>query len=336
MGRASMAFVASNEPLSLLETAPRAIEMIGDDLARVGVHSKEDIAAALVLDNQAARQFSSESQLISDDHNLLAWAASRVGEDWALKQPIAEAIAPYDVLPDIPDDFDTDLLARRLAQRKALPRAKSLIDTLAEPAKSSALGWVALDNGRTHAAIQRFQRALKQDPNHAGAAAGLALADPARANLENLPPETRVLLTGRSFLIENDWLALLELDELLATWPPGSLLYPEAARLRITWRLIEGTPSRAEEALAIANELVTRSSRVEDLLLRAEAAGRSGLDNHAWSTLERIRRLIQGRPNSAAITERAVGISFLLDDIEGAKDTLEGLKAIREGTKGPR
>ncbi len=326
IGSASMAFVASNAPLPLLETTSGALVVAKEELARIGVHTVEDVAVTLVLDNDAAREFSAGAKRISDDHNSLAWAASRVGGNWSRKEPIQDAIRPYDVLPDQVTSYESDLVVRRLFQRRARKRAQSFAESLQGAARASARGWAALESGRPQAAYKQFSNALEADPGHQGAITGIALVNPAALPEVPLEPRLTAFIDGRSLQKIGDWEGIEKIDQELAAWPPGSLLYPEATRLRIAWRLTKHQPDRAAEAFALADVLVARSPNLGDLLLRTDAAAQSGLNDHAWASLDRLRMRMGAGNQSPAIAQRALKLAAQLEPFDGAQTTLRGLR----------
>lgn len=325
VGQASMAFVASNQPLPILETTPIALNIAGDELARVGVHTPEDVAAVLVLDNEAAREFSRGSVRITDDHNLLAWAASRVGRKSGDAESLASAIGTHDILPTIAADYASDQLVRRLLQRRAQNRAVALIGSLEGADKSSAQGWLFLESGRSQAATAQFRAALDNEPNHQGALAGLALTAPGAVDIPTLPVPLAALIAGRVSLRRGDWEAVAGLDSILEEWTPGSLLYPEATRLRIGWRLATEDPESGHEALSLSDQLLTRSRKPGDLLLRAAAAAQAGLDDHGWASLERLRTRLGSSRNSPSLARRAINLSADLKPAKGSRGTIEGI-----------
>jgi hypothetical protein len=119
----------------------------------------------------------------------------------------------------------------------------------------------------------------------------------------------------------------------LAEWSPGSLLFTEATRLRIHWRLSAGDPILAAEAVDLVDILIARNRDVTDLIIRADAAGRAGMDDYGWASLERLFWKLphSGRPRWLA--RRALEASQRLRNIEGAKETL---RKIKNAAKGPR
>ncbi len=82
--------------------------------------------------------------------------------------------------------------------------------------------------------------------------------------------------------------AARERDALLAQWGPGELLYPEAAELRMRWRLERGGAGEIAAALEIADALLSCTSLPRLLLYRAEIAARLGRKDLAWLSLHAL------------------------------------------------
>ena len=117
---------------------------------------------------------------------------------------------------------------------------------------------------------------------------------------------------------DRDWEALSEVDAELASWPRGSLFYPEVQRMRITWRMDDGTPARAEEALQLIDPLIIFGGTLSDLLLRAEASAAAGRVDYAWATLERFAQRLSAGGRQPVLIRRALALSRLLPDREGS------------------
>ena len=69
---AALVFVASDAPLDLIESGPRALAAAPEDFARAGIHRVEDLLASLSLDEEGVRLIAQGRPLNTDDHNLLA------------------------------------------------------------------------------------------------------------------------------------------------------------------------------------------------------------------------------------------------------------------------
>jgi hypothetical protein len=303
----------------------------------VGVHTLEDIASAIRLEEEDVRGFAGASPRITDDHNRLAWASMKFDRIKDNKESIRGALMEHDPaarwIRDAGVELDSDRLTRRYLSRGQVGRARRLATALSGADSPSALGWVSLDAKDPGAARRHFHRALELDSEHRGALAGLALVEPAFARTRSLEPGVAAVVEGRAAQARGDWDELRSLDDALAAWSGGSLLFTEATHLRINWRLGAGDPDLAAEALDLVDVLVARNRDPVDLIIRADAAGRAGMDEYGWVSLDRLLPKLphSGRPRWLA--RRALETTKRLRNIEGAKDTL---RRIQNAADGPR
>jgi tetratricopeptide (TPR) repeat protein len=329
LGSGAILFLSSDAPLDLLESAETGLSIARDGFARVGAHTVEDIAASIVLEDEAARRFAGASPRITDDHNHLAWSAGRMKQGRARRNSIEAALGAHDVLLARSGDLNSDLMVRGLLQKEAMARAKALAKSLRGAAQASARGWVALKMSGPQGAIRHFQRALELDPNHRPAILGLAILSPEEIDLQALEPRELGIVEAVAHRKEQDWKAVAGYEEALAGWEAGSLLHSEAVRMRVGWRLDTGDPQHARDALALLDQLIPRHKGIANLLLRAEASAGAGLDDFGWASLDRVLTRLKSRPpGSRAYAIRALNSSRRLDNIAGAQRIIRGLEAI--------
>jgi hypothetical protein len=89
-------------------------------------------------------------------------------------------------------------------------------------------------------------------------------------------------------------------DERLAQWRPGDLLHPEAAELRVRWRLALGGEAELREAHQILAPLIERAVLPRYLLYRAQVAARLGDPRVAWISLQALSTSDRASPPVAA------------------------------------
>ena len=140
-------------------------------------------------------------------------------------------------------------------------------------------------------------------------------------------PRVAAVVEGRVAGARGDWAEVRSLDAVLAEWPPGSLLYTEATYLRIQWRLSMGDPALAAKALELIDVLIVRNRETTDLILRAAAAGRAGMDDYAWASLERLLSKLPHSRRARMLARRALETSRRLGNTEGSQETLRKLKS---------
>ena len=329
LGSGAMLFLSSDAPLDLLENSASGLAVAREGFARVGAHKVEDIATSIVLENESARRFAGASPRITDDHNLLAWSASRIKQGRAKRESIASALGAHDELLTRTGELDTDLMVRGLLQKDAVARARALADSLSGAKRASARGWVALERSGPQEALRHFQDAAELDPNHRPGLLGLAMLEPGQTDLEDLEPREAGIIRAFEERKAQNWGELADYDEALADWEAGSLLYPEAARMRVGWRLATKDPQHARDALVLLDELIPRDKRIVILLLRTEAAALAGLDEYGWASLDRLLGKLQGSvPRAKVYALRALNISRQLESMAGARGIVRGLKLI--------
>jgi spermidine synthase len=327
-------FVASDAPLGLAGVE-RALRATPEEFARFGIHRFEDVAVARVLDEAGARALAEGAVPNTDDHNLLASRAARLG-DAALDIGSAHALmAKFDPLRGEDEGLDSSAVSRILIGRGFGERAGALALARSGAEEELALGWVELGKGRRPRAARHFARALELDPGSRDAQAGL-IASSVAALAQGMTPPALVgveledvlaaVVAGIRHAAAEDWDAVSALDPGLEHIGPGDALFEQASVLRIRWRLGAGDTEAGLEALAIADPLMARRWRPPEALLRAEAALAAGRPETAWVALERIARLPPG-PQARSLAQRALVIS------EGLPEEMAGELRVRLARK---
>ncbi|MEE3325883.1 MAG: hypothetical protein VX252_00940 [Myxococcota bacterium] len=320
-GGGAIIFAASDEPFDVRESVLQAASRIPDDMSEIGVYTPEDVLASLVLDPAAATRFSEGAEPISDDWNRLAWIKQGRVPKEGVKGSISEALLESDPLQKADSQIDPDLLASRLLVGHNAHRIDVWADTLSGPDRERVLGWQQLYMGRKKSAQQHFERALEEDPDSARARVGLELAVPDSIEIDELPRQEALFVRANRLARAADWDALSELDSQLALWPRGALFYPEVQRLRVSWRVQDRTPARAEEAIQILDPLIVMGGSVNDLMNRAEAAAAAGRVDYAWATLDRILQRIRAASRPRVTLRRALDLARRLPAREGSAKT---------------
>jgi spermidine synthase len=320
---AALLFVASAAPLEALEGAARTLREHPAHYARFGIHRLEDFAAARVLDEDGMRQLAQGAVPNTDDRNLLAARASRLGRA-ALGARSARALwKDIDVLLGDLSGLDRSALIRRLVSGRFRERALAVAASASGASKEAGLGWVELEGGSRARAASHFARALALAPQDADAAAGWVSSrrsERAPRDLSEADPDGRIaaVLAGWRHDADGDREALEALDVELAAIAPGEPLFEEAARLRIRWRLGAPDPETGAAAQAIAETLLLRRWNAGDALLRARAAFAAGRPLAAWGSLQRISERLPRRPWARPVAAQALSLAKALpDDLVG-------------------
>ena len=321
-------FAASGEPLAILESAGRALQAAPEDFARFGFHRVEDFAAARVLDDVGTRALAAGGALNTDDHNLLASRASRLGEAALSPRSARMLWKDHDPLLAGIDGLDRSALIRRLIATKFKQRATALALSEEGALEETGLGWVELGLARPKRAARHFARALKLAPGSSDALAGWVASRPfgfaegrsvAGILERDLDDRLVALIAGQRHAAVGDWDAVAALDAELGRIEPGEALFEQASRLRVHWRLATEDPEAAAEAQAIAETLLSREWKPQDALLRARAAAAADRPAAAWGALSRIAEALPKQPRAGALVEAALEIAEALPE-EAARD----------------
>jgi len=273
-------FMSSGEPLDIMSSAEAAIAGARESFAIDGIHRLEDVAAFMLLDEAGSRAMAQDAFTNTDDHNRLA-NRQRLERTRRWNQ----IFSTHDPLPARLDQLDSAVLSRRLLATGQRHRLSELLPRLPASERQVGLGWAKFEAGSPRAARRYFERALELAPDSQQARESLAAMPGADADTSQLSERTSALRRSMQLLSEKDWEAIAELDASLASWQPGELLFDEATRLRITWRLQSQEPRRGREASELAGTLVARRHQNNDYLLLARAAQLAGQTDRAWAAL---------------------------------------------------
>jgi hypothetical protein len=286
----ALVFMASDEPIDLLESAPRALENVPADFGRYGIHRVEDFFASWALDTEGVRKLAKGRPPNTDDHNFLATTRLPPAMASVNRSRFDENFSRFDVLTlERLLSVRPVSVIRRMAWNGEGRRALQLAKTLPKAKSTSAQAWLAYDGGRTGRAQMLFGKALDLDPDESSARAGLiTMFAEDRLDPERLDEVERLILRSNALVEANDWANLRELDDGLAEIPPGSLLFANATRARVQWRISIGTPADGVEAIALVDELMSRQRTPMHVLLRASAGAAANDPKIAWAALEDV------------------------------------------------
>lgn len=302
---AALVFMASDEPIDLLESAPRALEKAPADFGRYGIHRVEDFFASWALDTEGVRTLSKGRPRNTDDHNLLATTRLPPALASVNRNRFNESFASVDVLdPARLQTVRAVSVIRRMRWNGEGIRARRLARTLPKPQAASAEGWIAYDSGQRKRARLLFEKALELDPDEMSARAGLITIFAGETLDQNSLTEAETIVLRANVLVEaNDWIGVRELDAALAEIRPGSLLFASANRARVQWRISLGNAIDGLSAITIIDELLSRQRTPAHFLLRASAGLLAKDQKLAWAALEEVARTnrLPGRLRAQAL-----------------------------------
>jgi spermidine synthase len=329
-------FLASAQPLAVEANAARAIAAAPDEFAELGVFGPEDVAAALVLDEAGARTFSAGATVNSDDRNALQMRSLALARDEEFRFQPDDVLASFEPFARPPPGANRAYLVRRLLARGFAIRARRLAEAYVDPVeRGTAMGLVEIATGRPSEGRRQLERALELDPGAREARAALlrlrrraTLAGEGPAAVLASPvgdPETAVLAGWRAEA-ERDWGAVRALEPRLARPDPRDPFFADAVRLRIGWRLAEGSAARAREALGLADALIPAAGSAGDWVLRARTAAAAGDSVAATGTLFEAAARLKPVPADAAIAREALLVLWSLPpsaDVDRQRRRLE-------------
>jgi len=291
----SLLLLASQQPLRMRENAARAIAAAPDDYAALGVFGPEAAVAALVLDEEGARRFAEGAPLVTDDRNLMEMRSAAIGREASPSLADQDPFEAFDPLLQPTPGIDRVSVVRRLLARGFEERAKRVAAATQDPVeRATAEGVVAAAEERPAAARRAFERALALDPAAAQARAStlrlerrsLVAGDTTLdALLRDPSGREQAIAAGWQAEARGDWAALRNLEPALEPIGRDDVLFEDALRLRVRWRVESRDPERAREALPLVDALIPASNSARDEVLRARVLATAGEAEAALVTL---------------------------------------------------
>jgi spermidine synthase len=327
-GGMGVLFAASDEPLASFEGARRALHDAPEDYARFGLHRVEDFAVVRVLDDVGTRTLAEHAALNTDDHNLLASRAARLGGASLNSRSVRAVWEGHDPLLAGIDGLDRSALIRRLVSTNFAQRATSLARSDDRTLEETGLGWIELGLTRPQRAARHFARAVKLAPDSSDVLEGLVASGAfgfaearsvAGISEGDLDDSLVAMIASQRHAAAGDWKAVAALDVELGRIRPGDAFFEQASRMRVHSRLAVQDPEAAAEAQAIAETLLSRKWLPQDALLRARAAVAADHPVAAWGALSRIAGTLSQSPRPGALAGAALEIAEALPE-EAARD----------------
>lgn len=298
---AALVFMASDQPLDLRETAPRALANAKESFARYGIHSVEDFYASWTLDEEGVKRLAQGRPINTDDHNRLATTRlpsinrQIIRDDFEASLEVAEVLTPERLA-----QVDAVSVLRRMTLIGEGRRALKLARRLPKAQRLSYQGWMMLDGGATVRAQAMFRRALAEDPSIAAARMGLITSFAGEElPADSLSPTESVLMQANAALRAEDWKAIAALDAELARIEPGTLGFGSAVRARTAWRIEGNDPAEGLAAIGLIDTLLTRERTPDHYFMRAKAGALAGDPAIAWAALNQVVAQVRPRPQLA-------------------------------------
>ncbi len=324
-------FVASDAPLDIESSSPRALAADPAPYRSIGLTAPEDVRLALMLDGDASRSFSEGATINTDDHNLLQVRSPRVLARYQENQrALLESLLRFDPLARIDSEEDAAYAIRRLVLEQQSDRAARIAAGFGDRAARKRLLWlVRALGGQLDAA--GLERALAEHPSASELRAlaltsgeGVVLAEP-------WSPDEQLYRDARALQQQGRWSDLADLDASLAALDPRAPLRDAATRLRVAWRIGSGDGASAAEAIELLAPLLAVWPRTDDLALRLEAAIVAGDDASALASIRELALRPDTRPGQVDLARSALGGVVLQEVDRAVGQELQALLSQRRG-----
>ena len=313
-------FLGSDEPFDVERALAETGRPLRDDpqhYLEKGISSVEDLLIALAMDQENIEQFAAGAPILTDDFNRMATesaVAMERNETLSFRET-ADLLLPYNpllqanswVFDDFPVDLEYSYISDRLERMGFKQHAVDLANTLEEAAEPDALLLIGmgLDRQGERLESQRILlAALRENPGSSQTRyailrhwlAGIANGDAPDYALEvagNTTGSEAAVLEGWKAASQQDWQALVDLDDVLATTRPTDLWFLEATKLRADWRIKVTTPGFqprfAREAMRLIDNAIAIYQDPDFYSMRVAAAF---VADDAPDVIETARRLI--------------------------------------------
>jgi spermidine synthase len=332
-------FLASDAPLDLETSSAEALMNSADALAVYGLRVAEDLAAALLLDEEGSRALGRGAPLNRDGNNLLQTGSPRVlGR--SLVGGVAQMLGSADaLLQPLPASFDRWYLLRHLPAW----RAAHIVASFTDPTDQQiGRALIRLKQGKREAARALLAEALAALPRHREARAAFLLLsqraitageDPREIIASPLEGSERVVTAGWQRLGSDG--SVQELEPALAAIPTRDPLAAAGYRLRAEWRLQVGDQAAAREALEMADLALHASGGLpRDLLLRARACVAAGEYAAGLQTLSLLSSELDGRtPRGRALARLGLRVAREIPPFDELADSLSQVERGLRGTR---
>lgn len=310
----SVLFVSSTAPLDHRAGAEIALERDSGEWTQFGVRIPEEVTASLVLDERGARAFAEGGVLNRDASNRLRAESSRVGRR-SFDQTIDQVLDEHDPLRLEGLGRSRFALFRSLSVERAERRVEQF-DSAVDRDVAAAI--VARARAKPNTARRHTDSALAAEPRHVEARA-LRLMDNVAKLRTGLDATTLIeppLLATESTLVAS-WKAqgerdrerggerLRELDAALEALDPRDPLAAPGQRVRVQWRVEEGTAARGREAVDIVDRNLDIQQDPRNLLLRAQACAAAKDSRAAFAALFDLAGRVADAPRSTALAHGA-------------------------------
>jgi spermidine synthase len=314
----SLLFLCSNESIDVGNSARQAFRQSPESFELLGLHAPGEILSMLRLDPEGARALAVDVRPNRDAHNRLQTHSAHLGGS-ALSQR-SEILDAHDPLARIAAERDDTFFILRQLIPFGSKRLLRISEDFSEPVDRLLVRVFAdLGRGKPRSARRALHEILIESPRHVEARATLLkLSVAAISRGEELAKFLEPPFDGAEELIASAWrlqnlddegLALSDLDGALAALDRIHPLWKQAVRLRIRWRLQRHNELSLREAVQLSDASLGSNPDVSDLLVRARAYAALDQYRTALDALIHVgRRFVWSDPRTHAYAHEAAKI----------------------------
>jgi hypothetical protein len=327
-------FLGSDKPLDIERAMAETGRPLRDDplhYLEKGIGSVEDVMIALTMDQVNLERFVAGSSILTDDFNRMATESAVAMErsETLSFRDSSDLLIPYSpllqadswVFDDFPGGLEFSYISERLERMGFKQHAVDLAVTLQAAGDPDALLLIGMGldrQGENFESQRVLLSALLQNPNSAQTRfavlepwlGGIARGDAPDYVLDiagHTTDSEAAVLDGWKAASEQDWSALVELDDILATTRPTDLWFLHATKLRADWRVKVTTPEfqprLAREAIRLVDNAIAIYQDLDFYSMRIAAAF---VADDTKDVIETARRLIYIFNDSADRIENGV------------------------------
>ncbi len=288
-------FLASDTKLKIehqIAQSGRPLSEHSSHFARIGLNSVEDFVVSLAMDEEGLRNFAQSGSISSDNRNIMA-TNSRSRGDGLKSVDVSELFASYDpllnndswVYDGLGKELNLTYIGSRLIHNGFALRAAKLTESIKDRSTALLIHAINLSHhGNGTEALEYLRESIRERPGNRQASYRLiknrlsslvsgTASEEINVVARYLDGVPKAVIEGWGYAARKNWLALIELEDELASSKVTDLWYPEATQLRIEWRTkvkaqgMERNP--ALEALNLIDRTVLIAPELDLYVLRA-------------------------------------------------------------------
>ena len=313
-------FLGSDEPIEPELELARTGRPLRDDpqhFLQKGVGSVEDLLIALAMDQKNVEIFAAGAPILTDDFNRMATESAVAMErsETLTFRELADLLSLYDPLlqtdsfihNDFPAEIEFSYISERLERNGFKRHAVDLATTLEDLGRPDSLLLIGMGLARQGEQLESQRvliSALLSEPTNGQMQyavlkpwlGGLTRDDAPEYAIDianRASGSQAAVLAGMRAASQQDWQALVELDDALADVSPTDLWYLEATKLRADWRIKVTSPGFQPRFAREAKRLIDNAIAVyQDPDFYSMRVAAAFVADDAMDVIETARRLV--------------------------------------------